>query len=242
VTRSLFFDVLFNQLLQEDKSRNLMMMCSTKFESSLKNYLKNSPQIHTIYQHYFGDILLPEKSRFNNFEKIPHDGEYSLERLERLIDSTIELLQKHDENEEVTNLKQKLRRIIQVYEGSKRSNDPVRISTQLLIEFISTHMRTFSELQKSFVDLSSNQSPSFISDTAPFDDIERYIAISLLRVNEVVEQALEDGEFNIIVKYVENLAHIWLNVLKGETRETISSNKKFLMMQTSFIFSKLNFL
>lgn len=102
-------------------------------------------------------------------------------------------------------------------------------------------MRALSELQKMFSELSSNQFPSSMDSETPLDDIERYIAILLLRVNEVVEKAIEDGEFNLILKYVDNLTKIWLNVLKGEKQDTISRNKKFLMLQTSYILSKLNF-
>ena len=105
-------------------------------------------------------------------------------------------------------------------------------------EFILNHLRLINEASSTLHQAKTLQLTEPLSDRG--DDLQRYVALTLLRTNEKLEEALERGEINIILFHFEKLAKLWLNIFQTNQLNSLKG-ASFLIKQSLSLFAKFHF-
>ena len=124
---------------------------------------------------------------------------------------------------------------IKLYESSENSKSVIKLSPEALLEFIATKLKIIYDAKNLLINERTDDKQDIIKDD--WTDLDKHVALNLLRVTEVLEESLEKGEVNEIILYLEKLAKLWLNIFKFDQTKKMG-HKNLLVSHTLHLFSK----
>jgi len=132
-----------------------------------------------------------------------------------------------------------LSKVLKLFESFAEPMKPLTVSPRHLSEFIISKLQLINEANETLLQAENIQLKELSIDRE--DDLERYIALNLLRTNEKLDEIIETGEIRIILSHFENLAKLWLNIFQTNHFKSMKG-VRILIQQSLYLFSKLNVL